>query len=84
MGVLDGGTLEVLHNQHPERISLSGIDHPEKGQSHGNNATHAATDLAFEEEVTVQTHGYDKYKRPLGDVFLPDGRTSLTRWMTKR
>jgi endonuclease YncB( thermonuclease family) len=24
--VLDGDTIEVLHNQHPERIRLSGID----------------------------------------------------------
>ena len=29
--VLDGDTLEGLHNQHPERIRLSGIDCPEKG-----------------------------------------------------
>ena len=72
LGVLDGDTFEVLHNQHPERIRLSGIDRPEKGQSHGNNAKHAAADLAFEEEVTIQTHGHDKYNRPLGDVFLPD------------
>ena len=28
---LDGDTIEVLHNQHPERIRLSGIDCPEKG-----------------------------------------------------
>ena len=26
--VLDGDTIEVLHNQHPERIRLSGIDCP--------------------------------------------------------
>jgi endonuclease YncB( thermonuclease family) len=24
-------------------------------------------------EVTVQTHGHDKYKRTIGDVILPDG-----------
>ncbi len=23
--------------------------------------------------MTIQTHGYDKYKRTLGDVILPDG-----------
>lgn len=28
VGVTDGNTLEVLHNQHPERIRLSGIDCP--------------------------------------------------------
>ena len=26
--VLDGDTIEVLHNQHPERIRLNGIDCP--------------------------------------------------------
>ena len=29
ISVFDGDTLEVLHNQHPERIRLSGIDCPE-------------------------------------------------------
>jgi micrococcal nuclease len=33
VSVLDGTTLEVLHNQRPERIRLSGIDCPEKGQA---------------------------------------------------
>jgi endonuclease YncB( thermonuclease family) len=28
--VLDGDTIEVLHNQYPERIRLSGIDCPER------------------------------------------------------
>jgi endonuclease YncB( thermonuclease family) len=32
VGVLDGDTIEVLHNTHPERVRLSGIDCPEKGQ----------------------------------------------------
>ena len=73
VSVLDGDTLEVLHHQHPERIRLSGIDCPEKGQAYGNNAKHAASTLAFGKEVTVQMHGYDKYKRTLGDVILPDG-----------
>ncbi|HEU0068900.1 MAG TPA: thermonuclease family protein [Nitrospiraceae bacterium] len=29
--------------------------------------------LVYGKEVTLQTHGYDKYKRTLGDVILPDG-----------
>ena len=28
VSVLDGDTIKVLHNQHPERIRLSGIDCP--------------------------------------------------------
>jgi len=30
VSVLDGDTIEVLHNNHAERIRLSGIDCPEK------------------------------------------------------
>jgi endonuclease YncB( thermonuclease family) len=42
VSVLDGDTLEVLHNHHPERIRLSGIDCPEKGQAFGKRAKQAA------------------------------------------
>ena len=73
VSVLDGDTIEVLNGHHTERIRLSGIDCPEKGQAYGQKAKHAASVLAFGKEVTVQTHGYDKYKRTLGDVILPDG-----------
>jgi len=71
--ILDGDTIEVLHNQHPERIRLSGIDCPEKGQAYGKRAKQAASELVFGKEVTIQTHGHDKYKRTIGDVILPDG-----------
>ena len=73
VGILDGDTLEVLHNQRHERIRLSGIDCPEKGQAYGQKAKHEASDLAFGKEVTIHTHGHDKYQRTLGDVILPDG-----------
>ena len=33
VSILDGDTIEVLHNHHPERIRLSGLDCPEKGQA---------------------------------------------------
>ena len=59
--------------QHHERIRLSGIDCPEKGEAYGKHAKQATSDLAFRKEVTVQTHGLDKYKRSIGEVILPDG-----------
>jgi endonuclease YncB( thermonuclease family) len=34
VSVLDGDTIEVLHNTHAERIRLNGIDCPEKGQAY--------------------------------------------------
>ena len=43
------------------------------GKAIGKQAKHAVADLAFGKEVTVQTHGHDKYTRTLGDVILLDG-----------
>ena len=38
VGVLDGDTIDVLHNGKAERIRLKGIDCPEKGQAFGKKA----------------------------------------------
>ena len=73
ISVIDGDTIEVLNGHHAERIRLSGIDCPEKGQAFGTRAKQAASELVFGKEVTLQTHGHDKYKRTLADVILPDG-----------
>src|SRR5262249_12465214 len=73
ISVLDGDTIEVLHNTHPERIRFSGIDCPEKGQAFGTRAKQAASALVFGRDVILQTHGQDKYGRTLADVLLPDG-----------
>jgi micrococcal nuclease len=81
--VLDGDTLEILHNRHPERIRLSGIDCPEKGQAYGNNAKQAASELVYGKEVTLQTHGHDKYGRTLADVLLLDG-TNVNQELVKQ
>ena len=56
-----------------ERIRLSGIDCPEKGQAYGNNAKRATSALVFGKEVMLQTFGKDKYGRTLADVRLLDG-----------
>jgi len=82
VSVLDGDTIEVLHNQHPERIRLNGIDCPEKGQAFGNNAKHAASELVFGKDVTLQTHGLDKYHRTIADVLLSDG-TNVNHTLVK-
>jgi endonuclease YncB( thermonuclease family) len=54
------------------RSWLSGIDCPEKGQAYGTRAKQAASDLAFGKQVTVQTHGTDKYGRTGADVIPLD------------
>ena len=82
VSVLDGDTIEVLHNQHPERIRLSGIDCPEKGQAYGQKAKQAASALVFGKDVTLQTYGKDKYRRTLADVRLQDG-TNVNHTLVK-
>lgn len=37
-----------------------------------SRAKHPASALAFEKDVTIQTHGQDKYGYTLADVFLLD------------
>ena len=73
VGVLDGDTIEVLHNKRPERIRLSGIDCPEQRQPFGEKAKQAASALVFGKDVTLRTHGKDKDGRTLANVFLSDG-----------
>lgn len=72
VGVLDGDTIEVLHNGKAQRIRLYGIDCPEKGQPFSNNAKQATSALVFAQVVTLQIHGKDKYGRILADVLLAD------------
>ena len=73
VSVLDGDTIEVLHNRYSERVRLSGIDCPEKGQQYGHQAKQATSEMVFGKEVLLQTHGRDRSGRTLADVRLPDG-----------
>ena len=73
ISVLDGDTIEVMQNQHPERIRLYGIDCPEKGQAYGKRAKQVTSALVFAKQVSLQTHGKDKHGRTLAEVLLSDG-----------
>ena len=54
VGVIDGDTIDVLHNGQAERIRLNGIDCPEKGQAFGKTAKHFTSSLAYGKKVTIQ------------------------------
>lgn len=75
IGVSDGDTITVLHQGHPEKIRLEGIDCPEKAQAFGQRAKQFTSDLAFGKVVTVRgVETRDRYGRILGNVILPDGQ----------
>lgn len=82
VGVIDGDTIDVLHDGHAERIRFHGIDCPEKKQAYGHKAKEAASELVFGKEVTLQSHGKDKYGRTIAEVLLPDG-TNVNRELVK-
>jgi len=71
--IVDGDRIEVLHDGRPERIRLSGIRAPKKGQPFGKEAKQATSALAFHKAVTVNVRGRDFYGRITGLVALPDG-----------
>lgn len=54
VSVLDGDTIEVLHNNRAERIRLNGIDCPEIGQPHGKRAKQATSELVFGKESRLR------------------------------
>ena len=72
VGVIDGDTIEVLHNGQAERIRLNGIDCPEKGQPFGKKAKQFTSALVFSKEVTIKPYKRDRHGRTVADIFLAD------------
>lgn len=72
VAILDGDTIEVLHDRKAQRIRLHGIDCPEKGQPFGKVAKWATSALVFGRTVTIHRHDTDKYKRIVADIVLAD------------
>jgi endonuclease YncB( thermonuclease family) len=75
VGVTDGDTIKVLHDNGAETVRLVGVDAPEKRQAYGDRARRFTADLAFDRTVTVLASGRDRNGRLLGEVLLPDGRS---------
>ena len=82
IGVVDGDTIDVMHNGKAERIRLYGIDCPEKNQPYGKKAKWFTSTLAFRKVVTVIVRDRDRYGRTIGKVILPTGM-SLNRELVR-
>ncbi|MBE7411194.1 MAG: thermonuclease family protein [Leptospiraceae bacterium] len=70
VGVSDGDTIRLYSKEDNTqyKIRLSGIDAPEKNQTHGRKSKQALSDFIFGKIVEVSVQGEDKYKRILGYI----------------
>jgi micrococcal nuclease len=83
VGVTDGDTIRVVNaDGQMEKIRLSGIDAPEKRQAYGARAKQFTADAVTGEDVTLVTHGHDRYGRIIADVYRGDG-TSLNEALVR-
>jgi len=73
VSVIDGDTIEVMHDGRAERIRLHGIDCPESGQAFGTRAKQFCSQAAFGKTVGVQPVDTDQYGRTVAEVYLPQG-----------
>lgn len=74
-GVKDGDTFVLLMNGKQQVVRFAHIDCPEKRQPYGNKARKFVSDLCFGAFVSlIQCGGYDRNKRLIAEVILPDGR----------
>ena len=68
VGIADGDTLTVMHEQRPVRVRLFGIDAPEHGQPFASRARESLSELAHGRDADVDERGRDTYGRVLGRV----------------
>lgn len=74
VAVSDGDTIKVRCDQQPEeRVRLTQIDTPERGQAFGTRAKQALSDLVYQRRVELVREGKDRYGRTLGAIYV-DGR----------
>ena len=70
VGISDGDTITVLHNNRGEKVRLYGIDTPEKRQDFGNKAKQFTSNMVFGKYVEVESVTKDQYGRTVGLVYI--------------
>jgi endonuclease YncB( thermonuclease family) len=77
-----GDSITVLHDKHPEKIRLWGIDCPEKGQDFGNRAKQLTSTLVFSKVVEIEPVTKDRYGRTV--VFVKVGDTLVNEELIRQ
>ena len=70
VAIVDGDTVEVMHEGRAERIRLNGIDGPERRQAFGRRAQDFLGEMIFKQNVRVVVRSKDRYGRTVADLFL--------------
>lgn len=68
VGISDGDTLTVLHDQQQIKIRLAEIDAPEKAQPFGARSRQALADLCFQAKAEIKPEKRDRYGRTVARV----------------
>ena len=74
VGVTDGDTITVMHDDVGENIRLYGVDSPEKRQPFGKKSKQFTSEMVFGEVVEVTPVKKDRYNRTVGIVHV-DGKS---------
>ncbi len=75
--VVDGDTIEVLHNNVKKKIRLRHIDAPERSQRYGLAAKKFLSSELEGKYVTVNTDYKDRYGRDIGDIFIYESNVAI-------
>ena len=70
VAIVDGDTVEVMHDGRAERIRLNGIDAPEHRQAFGRRAQDFLGEMIFQQNVRVVVRSKDRYGRTVADLFV--------------
>jgi endonuclease YncB( thermonuclease family) len=81
IGVSDGDTIKILHNNREVKVRLYGIDSPEKKMPYGTKAKQFASAFCFNQIVEVHVKEVDHYGRTVAEVFV--NGESLNQAMVK-
>jgi endonuclease YncB( thermonuclease family) len=79
--VLDGDTIQVILDGSPFKVSLYGIDTPEKTQSHGVQAAQAVTRLINRKKIQLQV--YDKERDGRCSAIVSVGGKNINELLVK-
>ena len=83
VAVPEGDLISIQLDEEVVSVRLVEVDSPEIRQTFWRQARKFTYDLALDETVTIIVKMVDRYKRIIGEVILPDGRSlnqEVVRW----